>query len=179
MRYRCNLKLHSHVSQTEVDVIEDIEEYQTIPGVIILVLRIIVMICFILSLRDTMSHEYNPDRLHFFLHFGAASLVRAYPASVRWPEQAVAKPSKLQVWFIYLPLMAVVALQISALWRTKFILGITYSADTFAYIVIMHLLWPSRKEQYFLLAAQVRIVFFFSDESLYPAILCRMTVWTN
>ena len=54
--------------------------------------------------------------------------------------------------------MAVVALQISALWRTKFILGITYSADTFAYIVIIHLLWPSRKEQYFLLAAQVRNV---------------------
>ena len=61
--------------QTEVDVIEDIEEYQTIPGVIILVLRIIVMTCFLLSLRDTMSHEFNPDRLHFFLHFGAASLV--------------------------------------------------------------------------------------------------------
>ena len=116
-----------------MDVIEDIEEYQTVPGVIILILRIIVMICFLFSLKDTMSHEYNQERLHFFLHFGAASLV----------------------WFIYLPLMAVVALQISALWRTKFILGITYSADTFAYIVMMHLLWPSRKEQYFLLAVEV------------------------
>ena len=70
-------------SQTEVDVIEDIEEYQTIPGVIILILRIIVMLCFILSLRDTMSHEYNPDRLHFFLHFGAASLVRMCNLSER------------------------------------------------------------------------------------------------
>ena len=59
------------------------------------------------------------------------------------------------VWFIYLPLMAVVAWQISALWRTKFIIGVTYTADTFAYGVLMHLLWPSRKEQYFLLAAPV------------------------
>lgn len=115
-------------------MVEDIEEYQTVPGVIILILRIVAMITFLVSLRETMLHEHNVERLNFFLHFGAATLV----------------------WFIYLPLMAIVALQISALWRTKFILGITYSADTFAYIVLIHLLWPSRKEQYFLLAAQVR-----------------------
>lgn len=118
--------------KVEVDVVEDIEEYQTVPGVIILILRIVAMITFLVSLRETMLHEHNVERLNFFLHFGAATLV----------------------WFIYLPLMAIVALQISALWRTKFILGITYSADTFAYIVLIHLLWPSRKEQYFLLAAQ-------------------------
>jgi hypothetical protein len=74
------------------------------------------------------------ERLQFFLHFGAASLV----------------------WFIYLPLVAIVALQISALWRTKFLTGITYSANTFAYGVLIHLLWPSRNQQYFLLATMVR-----------------------
>ena len=62
-------------------MIEDIEEYQTIPGVIILVLRVIVMLVFLAALRDTMAHEYTPERIDFFLHFGAASLV----------------------WFIYLP----------------------------------------------------------------------------
>lgn len=31
-------------------------------------------------------------------------------------------------------------------------LGITYSADCFAYCVMAHLLWPTRSEQYFLLA---------------------------
>lgn len=30
--------------------------------------------------------------------------------------------------------------------------GITYSADCFAYCVMAHLLWPTRSEQYFLLA---------------------------
>ena len=59
------------------------------------------------------------------------------------------------VWFIYLPLMAAMALKISTLWRQKFITGVTYSADTFAYIVLIHLLWPNRSEQYFLLAVQV------------------------
>ena len=64
-------------------MIEDIEEYQTIPGIIILVLRVVVMIVFLVALRDTMAHEYTPERVEFFLHFGAASLV----------------------WFIYLPVI--------------------------------------------------------------------------
>ena len=69
--------------QTEVDVIQDVEEYQTIPGIIILVLRVIVMMVFLVALRDTMAHEHTPERIDFFLHFGAASLV----------------------WFIYLPVI--------------------------------------------------------------------------
>lgn len=84
-----------------------------------------------------MLHEFDPDRLTFFLHFGAASLV----------------------WFIYLPIVAAIALNISALWRAKFVTGVTYSADTFAYAVMMHLLWPGRNGQYFLLAAKVSLGF--------------------
>lgn len=33
-----------------------------------------------------------------------------------------------------------------------YFLGITYSADCYAYCVMTHLLWPTRSEQYFLLA---------------------------
>lgn len=117
---------------TEVDVIEDIEEYQTVPGILTLVMRILVEICFILSLKDTMKHEYDIEKVNFFLHFGAASLV----------------------WFNYLPLLAIVALQISALWREKFLTGVSYSVDTFAYALLMHLLWPGRSHQYFLLAVK-------------------------
>ena len=123
--------------KTEVDLIEDIEEYQTIPGILIILMRIAVMVCFVIALRDTMNHEFNPEKLNFFLHFGAASLV----------------------WFNYLPLLSLVALQISALWREKFISGVSYSVDTFAYAVLMHLLWPSRSQQYFLLAAKKVIKF--------------------
>ena len=54
-------------------------------------------------------------------------------------------------------IVAAIALRISKLWRTKFLIGITYSADTFAYTVLMHLLWPSRSEQYYLLAIEVCI----------------------
>jgi len=115
--------------KTEIDVIEDIEQYQTVPGVIVLFLRVIVMLCFLAALRDTMDHEHNEVKLQFFLHFGAASLV----------------------WFIYLPAIAFIALQVSKFWRTPLLTGITYSADTFGHVTLVHLLWPTRCKQYYVL----------------------------
>ncbi|XP_043257204.1 transmembrane protein 145 [Colletes gigas] len=117
-------------NMTEVDIIEDIDEYQTWPGWFILLFRSTIMIWFLCELRNTMTYEHNTQKLNFLLHFGASSLV----------------------WFIYLPIIALIALQVSALWRFKLLLGITYSFDCFAYYVMAHLLWPTRSEQYFLLA---------------------------
>ncbi|XP_020293360.1 transmembrane protein 145 [Pseudomyrmex gracilis] len=117
-------------NMTEVDIIEDIDEYQTWPGWFILLFRSAIMVWFLYELRNTMTYEHNTQKLNFLLHFGASSLV----------------------WFIYLPIIALIALQVSALWRFKLLLGITYSADCFAYCVMAHLLWPTRSEQYFLLA---------------------------
>lgn len=116
--------------QTEVDIIEDIDEYQTWPGWLIIVFRTLIMVWFLYELRTTMLYEHNTQKLNFLLHFGASSLV----------------------WFIYLPIIALIALHVSALWRFKLLLGITYSADCFAYCMMAHLLWPTRSEQYFLLA---------------------------
>lgn len=90
--------------QTEVDVIEDIDEYQTWPGWLTLALRVLIMVWFLFELRNTMTYEHNSNKLHFFLHFGAASLV----------------------WFIYLPVVALIALQVSPLWRYKLLLGKVY-----------------------------------------------------
>lgn len=87
--------------QTEVDIIEEIDEYQTWPGWLVLTLRVAIMVWFILELRNTMIYEHNITKLNFLLHFGASSLV----------------------WFVYLPIIALIALQISPLWRFKFLLG--------------------------------------------------------
>nr|XP_053631102.1 uncharacterized protein LOC128687589 [Cherax quadricarinatus]XP_053631103.1 uncharacterized protein LOC128687589 [Cherax quadricarinatus] len=114
----------------EVDVIEDIDEYQTWPGWLTLALRVLIMVWFLFELRNTMTYEHNSNKLHFFLHFGAASLV----------------------WFIYLPVVALIALQISPLWRYKLLLGFTYSADLLAHSFMTYMLWPERSEQYLLLA---------------------------
>lgn len=66
-----------------------------------IVFRSLIMIWFLYELRTTMLYEHNTQKLNFLLHFGASSLV----------------------WFIYLPILALIALHVSALWRFKLLLG--------------------------------------------------------
>ncbi|XP_030375531.1 uncharacterized protein LOC115624824 [Scaptodrosophila lebanonensis] len=116
--------------RTEVDIVSDIDEYQTWPGWIVLILRTSFMMWFLYELRNTMKYEHSSKKLDFLLHLGASSLV----------------------WFIYLPIVAIVALQVSPMWRYKLLQGITNSADCLAYCVMTGLLWPNRSGQYLLLA---------------------------
>ncbi|XP_073812098.1 transmembrane protein 145 [Musca autumnalis] len=116
-------------NRTEVDIISDVDEYQTWPGWIVLILRTTFMLWFLYELRNTMKYEHSSKKLDFLLHLGASSLV----------------------WFIYLPIVAIVALQVSPMWRYKLLLGITNSADCLAYCVMTGLLWPNRSGQYLLL----------------------------
>ncbi|XP_067626637.1 integral membrane protein GPR180 [Eurosta solidaginis] len=127
----CAFQMFLYVwDKTEVDIISDIDEYQTWPGWIVLILRTSFMTWFLYELRNTMKYEHSTKKLDFLLHLGASSLV----------------------WFIYLPIVAVVALQVSPMWRYKLLLGITNSADCLAYCVMTGLLWPNRAGQYLLLA---------------------------
>lgn len=116
------------------------------------------MLWFLWELRNTMKYEHSTRKLDFLLHFGASSLV----------------------WFIYLPIIAIVASQVSPMWRYKLLLGelwtptvcfflniklrssnpeffirsgITNSADCLGYCVMTGLLWPNRAGQYLLLAS--------------------------
>ena len=79
--------------KTEIDVIEDIDEYQTVPGVLILFLRVLTMLTFLMSLRDTMLHETSEKRLNFFLvrtslHFNLAVDQRSiYSRSILVPPR--------------------------------------------------------------------------------------------
>ncbi|XP_017492375.1 PREDICTED: uncharacterized protein LOC108380515 [Rhagoletis zephyria] len=127
----CAFQMFLYVwDKTEVDIISDIDEYQTWPGWIVLILRTSFMTWFLYELRNTMKYEHSTKKLDFLLHLGASSLV----------------------WFIYLPIVAIVALQVSPMWRYKLLLGITNSADCLAYCVMTGLLWPNRAGQYLLLA---------------------------
>ncbi|KAJ6647551.1 Transmembrane protein, partial [Pseudolycoriella hygida] len=117
-------------NRTEVDIISDVDEYQTWPGWLVLACRSCIMLWFLWELRNTMKYEHSTKKLDFLLHFGASSLV----------------------WFIYLPIVAIVALQVSPMWRYKLLLGITNSADLLGYCVMTGLLWPNRAGQYLLLA---------------------------
>lgn len=111
---------------TEIDIITNKDEWNSWPGYVLVGVRMVIMIWFIVELRRTFRQSQHPDRLDFFQQFGAYYLV----------------------WFIYLPILVLVATQISFLWRYKTILSITYAADTLSYIVLIHLLWPSRSVLY-------------------------------
>ncbi|XP_060068934.1 uncharacterized protein LOC132549052 [Ylistrum balloti] len=111
---------------TEVDEISNIDEWQTWPGYITLGLRVVIMIWFVVELRRTVFHSKHPDRLNFLQQFGAFFLV----------------------WFIYLPVLAIIGTQISALWKHKTILTITLGSDLLCVLVMIHLLWPSRSILY-------------------------------
>lgn len=117
-------------NRTEVDIISDESEFQTWPGRILLMCRSMIMLWFLWELRNTMRYEHSTKKLDFLLHFGASSLV----------------------WFIYLPIFALVVNHVSPLWRYKLQMGISNSADCLGFIVMMGLLWPSRSGQSVLLA---------------------------
>lgn len=111
---------------TEVDIISNIDEWQTWPGYITLGFRLVIMVWFVVELRRIVQHNKHPDRLLFLQQFGAYFLV----------------------WFIYLPVLAIISTQFSALWKHKIILNIVNGADCLSYAVLIHLLWPSRSILY-------------------------------
>ncbi len=59
-----------------------------------------------------------------------------------------ATPQFAQVWFSSVPLAAVVSPQLAPMWRDRFMAAFTLGADTLAFAVLVHLLWPSRRGQY-------------------------------
>lgn len=118
-------------NMTEIDVASDIDEFQTWPGFLVLISRSFIMAWFLFELRTTMKYEHSTKKLNFLLHFGASSLV----------------------WFIYLPIIAVVSIKVSVFWRYKLLLAVINSVDCLAYCIMILILWPNRSGQYLLLAS--------------------------
>ena len=92
---------HCNLFQTEIDIITNKDEWNSWPGYVLVSVRMCIMIWFIVELRRTSQRSQHPDRLDFFQQFGAYYLV----------------------WFTYLPILVLIATQISFLWRYKTILS--------------------------------------------------------
>jgi len=99
-----------------------------VPGWFSLIFRILLMLWFLCELRATMMLEQNQLRLRFYLHFGAG----------------------IMVWFVHLPIVAIIGLQISLMWRYKLILGFSSAANFLAYVIVTHFMWPTKMSYYFL-----------------------------
>ena len=111
-----------------LDVVKEVDEYHTLPGWISLIFRIIIMLWFLCELRATMMLEQNQARLRFYLHFGAG----------------------IMVWFVHLPIVAMIGLQISLMWRYKLILGFSSAANFLAFAIVTHFMWPTKMSYHFL-----------------------------
>ncbi|XP_018496678.1 integral membrane protein GPR180 [Galendromus occidentalis] len=118
---------------TEIDPIKEIDEYETYPGCLVLGFRMALMLFMLRELRSTMHLENNTRKLRFYLHLAAGLLC----------------------WFIYLPILAIVASQVSSLWKQNLIHGIMACADFLAYAVVTHVLWPAESHDYL----QLQMVF--------------------
>lgn len=80
-----------------MDTLAEPDEWQTQPGLMILIFRLLIMAWFLLELRCSMGRETNSQMAEFYLHFGAGFLV----------------------WFVYLPILAIISSHVSILWRHK------------------------------------------------------------
>ncbi|XP_067943576.1 integral membrane protein GPR180-like isoform X2 [Watersipora subatra] len=83
-----------------VDPIRDVDEWQTVPGYCILVFRVVIMFYFLYELQDTFAKESSELKRNFYIRFAAGFLV----------------------WFIYLPVVALISPKIAGLWRYKTLL---------------------------------------------------------
>lgn len=111
-----------------LDEMKEIDEYHTLPGWISLIFRIVIMLWFLCELRATMMLEQNQLRLRFYLHFGAG----------------------IMVWFVHLPIVGIIGLQISLMWRYKLILGFSSAANFLAFAIVTHFMWPTKMSYHFL-----------------------------
>ncbi|WAR19684.1 TM145-like protein [Mya arenaria] len=90
------------MSLIKMDIITNVDEWNSWPGYLIVGFRVIIMVWFFLELRATIRHGQHSPRLDFFHQFAAFYLV----------------------WLLYLPVLVLIADQISYLWRYKTILSL-------------------------------------------------------
>ena len=85
----------------ENDIISAEDDWQTLPGYLMLLLSSLVIFWFLFELKNSFALEEDHEKMKFYLHFGAGYLC----------------------WFIYMPILALICSQVSALWRYKTILS--------------------------------------------------------
>ena len=108
--------------QLSIDLIHDVDEWQTIPGYCILVFRMVIMIYFLYELQNTFSIEDSQIKRDFYTRFGAGYLV----------------------WFIYLPIVALVSPKIATLWRFKTLLSEFHIYVRICHVILLKIAFTMR-----------------------------------
>jgi len=117
---------------TGLDPASTLYVYQTAPGIIIIVIRVLAMFWFVYSMRNTYMEENNAGKRKFYLYFGIAFLV----------------------WFLTLPFITSVGAGSHPWHRQKIVMSMYVTFNTIFLVVLGVLLWPSRAGEYFQISAK-------------------------
>jgi len=101
--------------------------YESVPGVIVLVIRTVLVVWFFWCLRDTLRLENLPERREFYKIFGLC----------------------YSIWFIMLPIVVFILSFVDPWVRFKIVRGISVAIDFAGLSALAFLLWPTRAQNYF------------------------------
>jgi len=101
--------------------------YDSIPGLIVVILRLGLTGWFWWCLRTTIRLESLPEKRKFYSIFGIC----------------------YTFWFILLPAIILLALALEPWFRFRTVRGLTLCADAIGIVAFIALLWPSRAARYF------------------------------
>jgi len=112
------------------DPASTVYSYGTVPGILIVCLRVLTLIWFGWSLRGSYLEESHPGKRRFYLLFGGI----------------------FTLWWIQLPLIVIIAGQLAEWVRQKTVMGMYLTTNSLAIAILAFLLWPSRAQEYFQIA---------------------------
>eukprot|EP01124_Arcella_intermedia_P033618 TRINITY_DN8106_c0_g1_i3.p1 TRINITY_DN8106_c0_g1~~TRINITY_DN8106_c0_g1_i3.p1 ORF type:complete len:454 (+),score=67.05 TRINITY_DN8106_c0_g1_i3:2-1363(+) len=101
--------------------------FESIPGIILICMRVLFTGWFLWCIRQTVNFESLPDKKKFYFVFGFCFLL----------------------WLLLLPIAVCISLAISPWVRFKIIRGLSLSIDSTAFISFTVLFWPYLVSKYF------------------------------
>jgi hypothetical protein len=116
--------------QFGVDPASTVYYYDTVPGYLIITLRIFVLVYFSYNIYESWRAENHPIKRRFYFALG----------------------SVYAVWFLVLPFIVLVALGISPWVRQRAVMATYYTLNTIAFGILAYLLWPTNASAYFKIA---------------------------
>jgi len=101
--------------------------YDSVPGLIVILMRVAMTAWFLWCLRSTLSFEMLPDKRRFYILYGFF----------------------YTIWFLILPGIVALALVFAEWERFKTVKALTLTADSLAFLSLVILWWPSRASSLF------------------------------
>jgi predicted membrane channel-forming protein YqfA (hemolysin III family) len=118
------------ICKSGVDPASTIYYYDTVPGYLIISLRVVVLGYFCYNIYQSWRAENHPVKRRFYLALGCV----------------------YSVWFLVLPFVVLIALAISPWVRQRAVMATYYTLNTVAFGILAYLLWPTNASAYFKIA---------------------------